>query len=297
MYKMLASGWPPDTKNTTEPAHRFLGIFARAANLAVGRFFWSMIMVLEKVSLSRPVRFTKTGKPSKNYCADYRCSFCGSVVERLTSNAHDSASCGCVTSSIIREKSTRHGMAFTKVHRAWSNIKNRCQNPNNKRYADYGGRGIRVCDRWQVFETFFEDMGHPPHGNSSIDRIDVNGNYEPGNCRWADNKTQTRNTRRNRIITINGVSRCVAEWADQEGAVSAAVIYLRLRRGWDAESAVFGSKHQNAVLTIDGVSMKVSEWSAQPKAANRILIYKRLRKGWSHKECVFGKFQERKDKQ
>lgn len=88
----------------------------------------------------------------------------------------------------------RHGMTGTPEYRTWKGMHNRCRNPNSQYWHLYGGRGIKVCDRWKHFINFYNDMGNKPEG-MSIDRIDPNGDYEPNNCRWADNKTQSRNSR------------------------------------------------------------------------------------------------------
>jgi hypothetical protein len=93
-----------------------------------------------------------------------------------------------------RGRNKKHGMTGTPVYQAWQNMKDRCCNPKNPGYADYGGRGIKVCDRWLAFLNFYADMGDRPDG-LSLDRIDPNGDYEPANCRWADNFVQQQNKR------------------------------------------------------------------------------------------------------
>lgn len=124
-----------------------------------------------------------------------RCD-CGaeSLVQRSNMYAGKSTSCGCGP----RGRAATHGKSHTPTWRAWASTRNRCENPNNQDFKYYGGRGIRVCERWQSFESFIADMGDRPPGHT-LDRIDPNGHYEPGNCRWATRAQQSRNTRSNKL--------------------------------------------------------------------------------------------------
>ncbi len=123
-----------------------------------------------------------------------------------------------------------HGWGEHPEYSCWNNMKHRCLKPHARDYRNYGGRGITICQRWlDSFIWFLVDMGPKPGPGYSIDRIDNDGNYEPGNCKWSTNREQQRNTRANRLITINGETRCVAEWAELSG-VSTAILLRRLRR-------------------------------------------------------------------
>lgn len=131
-----------------------------------------------------------------------------------------------------------HGRSKTAEYRVWTGMKTRCTNPNDKRYADYGARGIRICDEWLAsFEAFLKDMGPRPSRRHTLDRIDVNGHYEPANCRWLPAPLQTRNTRANRVIEHRGVRGSVAEVAEHFG-VNSKNVYERLARGWSVADAI-----------------------------------------------------------
>lgn len=116
----------------------------------------------------------------------------------------------------------------------------RCHNPGNKDYKNYGGRGIEVCEMWrESFEAFLLMVGKRPFPEATIDRIDSNGNYEPSNVRWASRAEQNLNTRSNVRLTIDGETKAVSEWSrDSRCPVNMFVIYKRLERGWDAKDAV-----------------------------------------------------------
>lgn len=123
------------------------------------------------------------------------------------------------------------------AYRTWANMIQRCHNPKNTGFDDYGGRGITVCRRWQKsFVSFLEDMGPKPSAAHSIERKNNNRGYEPGNCRWATRPEQARNKRNNLLITIRGETRCFAEWCEHFGIKQGAA-YTRLLLGWDAERA------------------------------------------------------------
>lgn len=146
-------------------------------------------------------------------------------------------SCGC----LYREKAARmnykHGMSETDTYNIWCHMLRRCNNKKNSRYPDYGGRGITVCERWHDFENFIADMGERPSKNYSINRIDNDGNYEPGNCNWATLKEQANNTRRNHWIEINGERKTLSQWAVEYG-IKASIVLRRLTRGLTPEDAL-----------------------------------------------------------
>lgn len=154
-------------------------------------------------------------------------------------------SCGCYRDEIngdrIARMATTHGHSkngkLTSEYNSWRNMRDRCRYPSNEHWDLYGGRGITVCERWDTsFKNFLEDMGPKPKGQT-IDRIDVNGNYEPGNCQWAAPKTQMRNMRNNRIINYLGRDMTLAEACELAG-VPRTRVNARLRLGWPIERAL-----------------------------------------------------------
>lgn len=131
----------------------------------------------------------------------------------------------------------------------WAGMIQRCHNPNVRNYQNYGGRGIQVCERWrQSFQAFVEDMGPRPSPKHSLDRRENDGNYEPGNVRWATQGTQLRNSRAAVKLEIGGVSKCLADWSLESG-VQASTIAFRLRQGWDVERAVFAPAQPSGAKT------------------------------------------------
>lgn len=158
---------------------------------------------------------------------------CGNKV--IVSGTHlrsgHTKSCGCINFS--------HGMCGTRLHRIWSNIKSRCNNPKDKDFKNYGERGIIICKTWSNdFKSFHEwSISNGYKNNLTIDRKDVNGNYEPSNCRWLTIKEQENNRRNNRIIIYNGIALTAAQTADKYG-ISRNVFYARLRYNWEIEKII-----------------------------------------------------------
>ena len=131
----------------------------------------------------------------------------------------------------------RHGMREEPIYKVWQNMLTRCFDSGSRRFPHYGGRGITVCDEWKSFEAFLSDMGPRPSSKHSIDRINNDGNYEPGNCRWATVKEQCRNKSNNRMVTIHGVTRCMMEWCEILG-IPSSTFSDRLRRQWTDDRLV-----------------------------------------------------------
>ncbi|TXH35250.1 MAG: hypothetical protein E6Q98_15775 [Rhodospirillaceae bacterium] len=131
----------------------------------------------------------------------------------------------------------KHGLSYDPEYRAWQTMRLRCLNPKNQAYPDYGGRGITVCARWLTSPAaFLADIGPKPSPKHELGRLDVNGPYEPGNCRWVLRKINDRNRRSNHWIEIDGVRRTIAEWCEITGLPHDTVT-KRLRAGWPPEKA------------------------------------------------------------
>lgn len=152
-----------------------------------------------------------------------------------------SRSCGCLITDHARRMGAankRHGMTHSTEYKIWAMMRERCGNPNATSYTAYGGRGIAVCERWaNSFEAFYADMGARPSGSHSIDRINNDLGYEPGNCRWATLIEQARNTSASRFLRLGDEVRTVSDWAEKLH-ISRSTLNARIRRGWTAERAL-----------------------------------------------------------
>lgn len=144
-------------------------------------------------------------------------------------------SCGCSR----YDKVTTHGRSTSKLYRTWTSMRGRCSDPNNKNYSRYGGRGIKVCERWEKsFSNFLADMGEKPREDMSIDRIDNNKGYSPENCRWATKSQQSSNKSSNKIVRYEGESLCVRDWSLKTGINQKTLHYRLVIAGWPVERAL-----------------------------------------------------------
>ena len=148
--------------------------------------------------------------------------------------SHRSQSCGCGGEQIH----TSHGRSRSPEYDVWHAMLQRCHNPNNRRYRDYGARHITVCDSWRLsFAAFFADMGPRPTTKHTIERLNNNQGHTPSNTVWATQAQQSRNMRRNRFITFHGETMCVLDWSHRSGIPNSTLRH-RLRKGWSVERAL-----------------------------------------------------------
>lgn len=163
------------------------------------------------------------------------------TVNRLASGK--TKSCGCLALEIRKNMHRKHGLCYTRINSIYRKMKQRCLCKSGKRYKDYGGRGITICNEWMGEDGFLNfynwSISHGYNDDLTIDRIDVNGNYSPDNCRWATEKQQNNNTRRNVYLTAKGITKTMAEWGEYVG-ISASLIRQRIFvLHWTTEDAIF----------------------------------------------------------
>ena len=188
---------------------------------------------------------------------------CGNIVVMRHGNVVNTKcnvqSCGCVQKSTRRTCARTHGHSCHKnrsrEYRAWTAMKERCYNTHADRYERYGGRGITVCERWmESFENFLEDVGPAPSSKHSIDRKEVDGNYEPGNCQWATPREQSLNKSNSVRAAVYGKTMPVLDWSAISGIIP-QTIYYRLKKRWPDKLAVFapnGTRPPRACLKTAG---------------------------------------------
>ena len=160
------------------------------------------------------------------------------IVDGNSLKRQHTTSCGCY----LRERSTQvhttHGQRHSRLYTIWRTMKLRCSNPKTNGYKDYGGKGVTVCEEWQDFDAFFDWAMQNGYSDSlTIDRKDRNGNYEPSNCKWATQKEQQNNKSTNHLLTYNGETKTMTQWAD-EYRMNFHTLKERIKRGWTVEKAL-----------------------------------------------------------
>ena len=218
-----------------------------------------------------------------------RCE-CGTegIRESIVLRDGRSQSCGCIKREQTAAMSIKHGHSFsgkiTPTYRSWCGMIARCCNPRHRSYDRYGGRGIAVCERWLTFIHFLEDMGEKPAGQS-VHRVDNDGPYEPGNCRWASGREQARHKTNNHLVTFQGETLTIAEWSERTG-IKASVISERLIESWSAADALTkpGVGHVHLV-TLDGETRPIGEW-IRMRRLRPATVYARIRNGCSVAEAL-----------
>ena len=182
---------------------------------------FSMLIALKRVGST----------PSGNSLWEFLCDCGAKTIKNLNMvKIRQTRSCGC-----LKLKRT-HGLRRHPLYGTWFSMMGRCYSKTNSSFMNYGGRGIKVCQRWHDIKNFIDDIGEKKIG-LSIDRIDVNGDYEPNNVRWADSKTQCGNMRKNLMLEHDGKRMCIAAWA-REKNLNPATIYQRLKFGWTNDEAI-----------------------------------------------------------
>ena len=199
----------------------------------------AIVKRLENQTFGRLTVLDEVGR-TKSGGATWRCiCTCGREVV-VTSDALRSGktrSCGCIKQEQRLSQKT-HGETHSPIHNLWSGMRNRCNNPNNRKYERYGARGIRVCDEWDSSYEAFRDwcLANGYRRGLTIERLDVDGDYSPENCIFATQKVQQNNRSNNHRITYNGATRTMSEWADLLG-MSYKMLEHRLNRGWTVDEA------------------------------------------------------------
>ena len=230
-----------------------------------------------------------------------KCLLCGKEgfsVSTASINNGSVQSCGCLREINLSKKIKKHGLTKTKLHATWLNMKRRCYSEKDKHYKDYGARGIKVCKEWLDDFCNFRDWAYA-NGYSdelSIDRIDVNKDYEPSNCRWVDAITQANNKRNSRFLTYNNETLTIAEWSRKTG-IHPATIQSRLNEfNWSIGEALGFEKHRKGkLIKCNGELKTINEW-CEIYNRNPKTVRKNLERNWSIEEALGIVKRERKNK-
>lgn len=243
-----------------------------------------------------PDKIRKDGSKRRTY--ECLCE-CGNkiVAEAYNVITGVTKSCGCLSKERIREmgqSNIKHGgiskhapYEYYRLYKRWELMKSRCNNPNNRQYNNYGGRGIGVCDEWNNSFDNFKNWALQ-NGYSidlTLDRIDVNGDYEPNNCRWTDMKTQSNNKRNNVHLIIDGEDHTVSEWAEISNRSARSIFYRIYKGNFTDKEAVFPELSSRKEITFNNQTHSIAEWS-KITGITASAIRNRLKSGWGVKAIL-----------
>ena len=185
------------------------------------------LVLLSKIVTRNPYSY-------KWYC---QCD-CGEhvIVVQVNLRTGNTSSCGCLRLERLHQALASHEKSGSLIYKTWNNMIQRCTNPHNSSWMNYGGRGISICHRWLSFTNFYHDMGEPPD-EYTLERKNNNGNYSPENCKWASRKEQSVNKRNNRMITFNDTTQSLIQWSEQIN-IPYWTLHARIRRHWSIKRAL-----------------------------------------------------------
>lgn len=219
---------------------------------------------------------------------------CGKILfvpEHAMQNPTRLKGCGCTKRAITSAIHTKHGMTARPEYGIWKGIKARCTIKSARGYDGYGGRGIVVCERWfGSFQNFFDDMGPRPSKKHTIERKDNDGPYSPENCEWVTIETQSRNTRRTRLFTHDGVTLCAKDWSKRIG-IKYVTFIARLKSGVSIEEIVRAENRAKRMITFDGQTMSLADWSRKLGLPEG-MISRRLASGWTIERSLSPKMHD-----
>ena len=221
---------------------------------------------------------------------------CGNTV---VVSGHHLRKGGVTTCGCVHYKAGGH--SGSPLYKRWQTIKDRCYNPKNPAYKNYGGRGITVSERWmESFVNFLEDMGEPPFVGATVERIDNDSGYSRDNCKWATRHEQMANSRTTRLLTYKGETKCLGEWARGLG-IDPKSLHYRLKKGWPFEKALTAPAtpprlSRVRMIAYNGETHCVSDW-ARKLGIHQATLSERLKRGWPLEDAMscqkYGKYHKR----
>lgn len=246
----------------------------RSLNL-IGNVF-GMLKVLTEAESS----ITPKGRTKRRFLC--QCS-CGNqkIISMDSLQMGHSKSCGCTSYELVAKARTKHGFARSRIYKIWQGMLARCNKPNCNAYKNYGGRGIKVCEKWNTFEGFYEDMGPSYYDGGTIERKDVNGNYEQSNCKWIDKKDQSWNLRKNVKVKFNGQMLNLKELSELVD-IPIKIIQQRIsNQKWSVEKAISNHIRTRKLFSFNGEMLTLTEISNVTAIHLRTLTTRVVDKGWS----------------